>query len=114
MSRDATVVVHFKDVERSDALNEAVEKRCLNMAEEFTEVDRFEISITPDRNDISVHARASGKGTDVAAHANAPHEVTAADTALDRLERELRSRHDKRIFTPRREARKAKNSRKTE
>jgi ribosome-associated translation inhibitor RaiA len=113
MTRDATVVVHFKDVERSEELSDAVEKRCLTMAEEFTEVDRFEVSVTPDRNDTSVHVRASGKGTDVAAHASEAHEITAADSALDRLERELRNRHDKRIFTLRREAKKAKHSRKT-
>jgi ribosome-associated translation inhibitor RaiA len=113
MTRDATVIVHFKDVERSEDLHEALEKRCQHLAEEFNETDRFEISITPDRNEISAHARATGKDTDVAAHATAPEERQAADAALDRLERELRSRHDKRIFAPRREARRAKATRNT-
>lgn len=110
MANDATVIVHFRDVERTDELNEALEKRCLHLAEEFSETERFEISLTPDRNDISAHAKVTGKNTDIAAHATAPHEKQAADAALDRLERELRSRHDKRIFGARRAAKKSKAS----
>lgn len=108
MTIDATVIVHYGDVERSDELNEALEKRCQQLAEEFSEVDRFEISLSPDNNDITAHAKVTGKSTSISAHASAPHERQAADAALDRLERELRKGHDKRIFTPRREARKTK------
>ena len=111
MARDATVIVHYRDVERTDELHEALEKRCQHLAEEFKETERFEISLTPDNNDISAHAKVTGKNTDVAAHASAPQERQAAEAALDRLERELRSRHDKRIFTPRREAKRAKAAR---
>ncbi len=113
MTREATVIVHLKDVEKRDELQEALETRCQTLAQEFGETDRFEISITPDRNDITAHARAIGKNTDVAAHASAPDERQAADAALDHLERELRNRHDKRIFAPRREAKRAKASQKT-
>jgi ribosome-associated translation inhibitor RaiA len=108
MSGDATVIVHFKDVERSQELHDIIERRCLHLAEEFAEADRFEITIEPDRNDIRAHARVVGKDTSVASHATAPQQRQAADAALDRLERELRNRHDKRIFTPRREAKRAK------
>ncbi len=112
MTRDATVIVHVKGVEQSDELREAVEKRCQHLAEEFSETERFEVSISPDRNDVSAQAHASGKNTDVAAHASGADPRQAADAALDRLERELRSRHDKRIFAPRREARRAKAAKK--
>ena len=110
---DATVILHVKDVERTDALDDALHRRCQILADEFPEVDRFEISVEHDRNDIRATTKASGKNTTVAAHANAPDERQAADLAFAKLERELRSRHDKRIFTPRREARRAK-SRRTE
>ena len=113
MSGDATVIVHFKDVERSEDLHEAIEKRCHHLAEEFTEADRFEVSIELDGKDITAHARVVGKSTSVASHATASQERPAAEAALDRLERELRSRHDKRIFTPRREAKRSKASRRT-
>ena len=105
---DARVIVHYKDVSHSEELTEALERRCQHLADEFGETDCFEISISPDRNDIRAHAKVTGKNTTIAAHANAPAERQAAEMALDRLERELRSRHDKRIFAPRREARKTK------
>ena len=111
MSGDATVIVHFRDVERTDELNEALEKRCLHLADEFSETDHYEISLTPDHNDISAHAKVTGKSTSIAAHASAPEGKQAADAALDRLERELRNRHDKRIFTPRRAAKREKAAR---
>ena len=108
---DATVILHIKDVERSDELDETLERRCQALADEFSEVSRFEISIEPDRNDVRATAKASGKNTTVAAHANAADARQAADLALTKLERELRSRHDKRIFTPRREARRTRTRR---
>jgi ribosome-associated translation inhibitor RaiA len=113
MSRDANVTVHFKDVDHNDELRDAVEQRCQHLAEEFAEANRFEVSLAQDPNEITAHARAIGKKTDVASHAAAPDARQAADAALDRLERELRSRHDKRIFSPRREAQRAKEAQKT-
>ena len=111
MASDATVIVHFRDVEHSDELNDGIERRCHHLADEFSETDRFEVSLTPDHNDISAHAKVTGKNTSIAAHATAPHEKQAADAALDRLERELRNRHDKRIFAARREAKRAEADR---
>ncbi len=108
MATETTVIVHFRGLDKIDELNEALEKRCQHLADEFTEADFFEISLSPDNNDVSAHAKVTGKSTSISAHATAPHEKQAADAALDRLERELRNRHDKRIFTPRREARRAK------
>ena len=49
-------------------------------------------------------AYAIGKNTDVATHANAEAVRTASDQVLDKIERQLRKVHDKRIFTQRREA----------
>lgn len=112
MASDATVILHYGDVERTDELTEAVERRCQRLAEEFSETERFEISLTPDNNEISAHARVTGKNTNIAAHASAPQGRQAADAALDRLERELRSHHDKRIFTARRAAKRSKAARK--
>lgn len=98
------LVVHFKDVEHDSDLEEALERRCEHLGEEFPETRRFELSLSPERNEISAHAKVTGKNTSVASHASAPDARQAADNALDRLERELRKDHDKRIFKPRREA----------
>jgi ribosome-associated translation inhibitor RaiA len=114
MARETTLIVHFGDVERTPQLSEALARRCSHLAEEFNETDCFEISLCPDKTDVSAHAKVTGKSTRISAHANAPHEMQAADAALNRLERELRNRHDKRIFSPRREARRTKAARRTE
>jgi ribosome-associated translation inhibitor RaiA len=111
MAEDATVIVHFKDVDRDDELHDLLEKRCEHLAAEFPETSRYELSITPVNNDINVHARVSGKNTSIASHAAASQARQAAETALDRLERELRKDHDKRIFTPRRAAKREKAKR---
>ncbi len=113
LAEEADVIIHFKDVEREDALHELLEKRCEHLASEFPETSRYEISISPDNNEISVHAKVSGKSTSIASHAAAPQIRQAAETALDRLERELRKDHDKRIFAPRRAAKRSKAKRST-
>ena len=115
MTQPANVIVHIRDASEEldgPALQEAIEHRCQHLATEFHEADRFEVTISPDGNAVSAHARASGKKTDVSSHAEASDERQAADAALDRLERELRSRHDKRIFAPRRDARRSRESEK--
>ena len=113
MAGDSNLVIHLKDVEHDDELREALEKRCNHLAEEFHETDRYELTLTPERNEISAHAKVIGKKTSVASHATAPEARQAAESALDRLERELRKDHDKRIFRPRREARRAQPKRST-
>ena len=111
MAADSTVIVHFRDVERDDGLHEILERRCEHLGAEFHETRRYEISITLDNNEISVHAKVTGKNTSIASHARAPEARQAGEAALDRLERELRKDHDKRIFTPRRAAKRAKAKR---
>ena len=113
MPREADVIVqvHFKGVEHDRELHELLEKRCQVLAEEFHETDCYEISLSNEANQISAHAKVTGKNTSVAAHADAPEERQAAEAALDRLERELRREHDKRIFAPRREARRERSRR---
>lgn len=98
------LVVHFKDVEHDTELEESLINRCEHLSQEFHETDRYEISLFPERNEISAHVKVTGKNTTVASHASAPEARQAADNALDRAERELRKDHDKRIFRPRREA----------
>ena len=111
MGEDSTVIIHFRDVDRDEELHESLEKRCEHLASEFPETTRYEISIAPDNNEISVHAKVTGKNTGIASHAAASQARQAAETALDKLERELRTNHDKRIFTPRRAAKREKAKR---
>jgi ribosome-associated translation inhibitor RaiA len=111
VAEDSKLVIHFKGIEHDEELQESLERRCEHLATEFHETDRYEISLSPERNEISAHAKVVGKNTVVAAHAHAPEPRQAAENALDRLERELRKDHDKRIFRPRRVARRAQTKR---
>jgi ribosomal subunit interface protein len=105
MSRSPSVVLHFRDVEIDETIRESVHRRCDHLADEFHEVSRFELTIAENGAGFSVHGHATGKNTDVATHAEADAARAASDQVLDKIERQLRRVHEKRIFGRRREAR---------
>ena len=114
MERQTSVVIHFKEISTDEDLREALEERCRTLSSEFNEIDRIEIGLTEDGPGFSAHGHATGKGTDIATHANATELGPAADQVLDRIERQLRRSHDKRIFSQRREAQRDPPKRKTQ
>lgn len=110
MSEAATVVVTFKDLEHDDTheeLREEVERHCAELAREFPETTRFEITVSAEGVGYLAHAHVSGKSTQVATHASATDLRPATDLLLDRIRTQLRKIHDKRIFQRRREAQKS-------
>jgi ribosome-associated translation inhibitor RaiA len=100
------VVVHLKDVENEEPVRESIEKRCVRLAEEFPEVDHFELKVDADGVGFLVHGHATGKNTDIATHATATEPGPAAEQVLDKIAKQLRKGHDKRIFSQRRAAQK--------
>ena len=104
MTQNPTVVVSFKDIENDDRTREAIERRCEALSAEFQEVTRFEITLLQDGVGFAGHGHVTGKGEDVGAQATAKELLPAAEGLLDKLERQLRKHHDKRIFAQRREA----------
>ena len=108
MAQDANVIVRFKDFANNLEVREILEARCHHLAEEFPETSHYELTLSLDNDDVSVHAHVSGKHTQIASHASAGDMRQAAELALDKLERELRREHDKKIFAPRREAQRAR------
>ncbi len=111
MADDATVVIRFKEVEHDDEDRKHLEARCEALATEFPETHRFEVSVSPQLPEFHAQAHVTGDQIDAAAHANEGELRLAADRALDKLERELRRIHDKRIFSKRREAQKSSGKR---
>jgi ribosomal subunit interface protein len=105
MSRNPSVVLHFRDVEVDEAIRESVHRRCDHLADEFHEINRIELTISENGAGFSVHGHATGKNTDVATHADAGALRAASDQVLDKIEKQLRRVHEKRIFSRRREAR---------
>ena len=113
MSQSPVVVIAFKDLEHDERVRETVEKRCEQLREEFHEVTRFELTFNGDGVGVAAHGHVHGKGEDLGAQAQAGELLPAAEALLDKLERQLRKHHDKRIFTLRREAQREGMRRKT-
>ena len=113
MSQTPVVVIAFKELEHDERVREAVQKRCEALAAEFHEVTRFEITLSADGVGLAAHGHVHGKGEDVGAQAQASELLPAAEELLDKLERQLRKHHDKRIFAQRREAQRDSMRKKT-
>ncbi len=107
MAETPTVVVRFKDVEHDELVREEIERKTRQIAEEFPETTRFEISLEPDGAGFRIHAHVNGKNTEVTTHGDGPDLRTATDQLFHRVKHQLRRVHDKRIFLHRREAQKS-------
>ena len=112
-TRTPRYVIHLKQLESlTDEERVKVEshllKHCERLGAEFREINHLDRRIDPTGHgpdEYEAHAHTSGKGVDAAARASAGTIRSAADTALTKLERELRTQHDKQIFKQRRNAR---------
>lgn len=109
------VVIHLKELSEDDeSLRELIEQRCDQLAEEFREITRVEVSVHEDGAEFAVSGHATGKSTDIATHATASEIAPAVDAVLAKVQRQLRRAHDKRIFSQRREAQRDPPKRKNE
>jgi ribosome-associated translation inhibitor RaiA len=106
MADDPIVVISFRDLEADEEVRERIDARCRALREEFPETARFEMTLAPDGSGHTAHVRVSGRNTHLDAHGNAIEMELAAEKALAKAHAQLRTVHDKRIFTRRREARK--------
>ncbi len=105
MTSEANVLIHWKGLENDPEVHEHLHSRCLHVAAEFPETDHYELSIEPSGHDVKCHGHVNGKQTQLAAHTEGlPTPRQVADSVIDKLERELRKEHDKRIFGRRRKA----------
>jgi ribosomal subunit interface protein len=104
MALGSPVVVHFKEIPNSEKLRQSIEDRCAQLASVFGEFTRFEITFAPLGAEVEAHGRASGKNINLATQATGKNLRAAGDQVFEKLERQLRKIHDKRIFAQRREA----------
>lgn len=105
MSQRPTVVINFKDLPHDETLRAAIEGSCERLTDEFHEVTRIEVTLAQEAGHVTAHGHVTGKQRDVGGQAEAEEARPAADRMFDRLERQLRTLHDKRIFSQRRDAR---------
>ena len=112
MTQAGKLNTHWRNLRADQATDEYLERRCEHLMEEFPEADTFEVSFQLEGQEIECHAHVDGKRTRLAAHSSgAQNSRQAAEKALDKLEREMRKDHDKRIFGSRRKAQKSQTKR---
>jgi len=111
MSDAPRVLVHHRDVHIGAQLLESIERRCAMLADEFSEASRFELSFENHGMSVRGLAHATGRRTDLATHAEASEPGIVVDRVLDKIERQLRRMHDKRVHGRRRSAQRAANKR---
>jgi len=102
---DAVVAVHFKDMSVIDPVRDLVERRCAHLVDEFPELTHVHVTLSPDGRGHHASLHATGRRTEIAAHAQATEPGHAVDKLLDKVRHRLRRTHDKHIFMPRRRAR---------
>ena len=107
MTDNPSVVIHFKEVEQDEPLRETIQKKSQHLGDEFPEVSKIEISLEPNGVGFIAHGHITGKGTDIATQVEASELAPAVDSVFNKVERQLRKLHDKRIFAQRREAQRA-------
>jgi ribosome-associated translation inhibitor RaiA len=101
---EAVVAIHFKDMAVLEEVRGELERRCHELAGEFPELTHVDVTLSPDGSGHHASARASGRRTELASHAQAPSPGHAAHRVLDQLRHQLRRGHDKRVFSQRRRA----------
>ena len=112
MTQSARLNTHWRNLSADEATDAYLERRCDHLMDEFPEADSFEISFQVEGQKVECHAHVDGKRTRLAAHASGAHSSRqAAESVLDKLEREMRKDHDKRIFGNRRKAQKSQTKR---
>jgi ribosome-associated translation inhibitor RaiA len=104
--QETQVAIHFRDMDVSESLRELVSRRCEEIAAEFPEVTKVEVTLMPDGDDHMANGHVTGRHLDLALHASGGLAGHAADRLLDKLRHQLRRDHDKRIFARRRDAQK--------
>ncbi|MCG8589900.1 MAG: HPF/RaiA family ribosome-associated protein [Proteobacteria bacterium] len=108
---DPSVVIRFKDLHNDPTVREHLEKRCARLASRVNDLTRLELTLTPNAGEFAASGQAAARGISVAAHAAAEDIHLVGERVLDKLERELRREHDKRIYGRRRTAQKARRIR---
>ena len=77
------VVIHFREIENNDQIRDSIEKQSWQLAEDFREINRIEISLEANSPDFVAHAHITGKGTDIATQAEASELAPAIHLAFD-------------------------------
>ena len=95
--------VHFQDVPHSESIQRECERWIDLLREEFPETSKYEITLTHAGNDHETHVHVTGKHVELASQARHRDLREAVTDAFDRVRRQLRKHHDKKISGRRRD-----------
>ena len=94
--------IHFHDLPHSDPIHRACEQWVDALQEEFPETSKYEVTLSHSRGEHEAHVHVTGKDLELASAAQHRDLKDAVTEGFERLRRQLRKKHDKRIFTRRR------------
>jgi ribosome-associated translation inhibitor RaiA len=100
--------IRFHDIPPSDHIKEEFEKLATNLREEFPGIMKLEASLKRVNDDLETQLRVTGKDLELASNASSRELRESLSEAFEHLRRQLRKRHDKVIFSRRREAQKSR------
>lgn len=94
--------MHFQEVPHSSYLRRKCVALSTDLQEEFPEIIRFEITHSHAGEERTTLVHVTGKQLDVASSANSRDPRESVNDAFDRVRRQLRKRHDKKVTRKRR------------
>ena len=71
MTKNPSLVIHFKEVEQDEPLRDSIQLKSQRLGSEFHEVSKIEISVALNGVSFIVNGHVTGKGTDIATQVEA-------------------------------------------
>jgi ribosomal subunit interface protein len=101
--------IHFRDVPHSDEIRRECEQWVDALGKEFPETSKYEVTVSHSKGEHETHVHVTGKDLELASVAQKRDLKDALTEGFERVRRQLRKHHDKKIYARRRSA-KGRNS----
>ncbi len=95
--------LHFHGVSHDDDIKQSCQRLADSLKEEFPAASKLEISLNHTGEAHETHMHVTGKEFEIASSASGRELRDSIAEAFERVRRQLRKRHDKQIYTRRRE-----------
>ncbi len=95
--------IHFHGVSHDDDIKQSCQRLAESLKDEFPETSKFEVSLSHTGEEHETHMHVTGKELEIAATASGRELRDSIAEAFERVRRQLRKRHDKQIYTRRRD-----------
>ncbi len=96
--------IHFHGISHDDDIKQSCQRLADSLQDEFPETSNFEVTLNHTGEEHESHMHVTGKELEIASSASGRELRNSIEEAFERVRRQLRKRHDKQIYTRRREA----------